>query len=68
MNANDLAFAERTIHLASDYVAGRALDGVDVDLCAVWQKMYCALAPLPAAEREVKIAQIEQVMHAPTAH
>ena len=59
MHTDDLTFAERTIQLAADYVAGRALDGVDVDFCHVWKTMYKSLVPLSTGER---------VMHAPTAH
>ena len=63
INAMVVAF-----RLAEAYVAGRALDGVDSDLDHVTLTMYDALLPLIGAEREVRVAQIERLMHAPTAH
>lgn len=64
----DFLLAVTVYQLARDYVAGRALDGVEANVEHVWSLMYESLEPLDAAEREVKIAQVERLMHAPTAH
>ena len=64
----DLPFALRVVRIAAEYTAGRALDGVEVDAANVWLSMYESLKPLSPDEREVRIAQTERVMHAPTAH
>lgn len=64
----DFALGVTVFRLATDYVEGRALDGVEVDLDHVFTQMYDALLPLDAAEREVRLAQTERVMYLPTAH
>lgn len=65
---DDFALAVRVFKHATHYAAGRALDGVDVDVDHVWLTMYDSLLPLDPAEREVRITQVERILYAPAVH